>query len=136
MTQLSAYNGREGFITLAPPPGTSFGGLSSQAIGGSEIIQEPKADIAPINIDKKVESKTAFGKFKKLLGDFLEHFAIGAIAGGIGASAVYPIDLIKTRLQNQRSVKPGAMANASTDVLAPHYKGAIDCFLPCIHSGA
>ena len=28
-------------------------------------------------------------------------WALGAVAGGIGAAAVYPIDLGKTRLQNQ-----------------------------------
>lgn len=31
------------------------------------------------------------------------NFVLGGIAGGIGAFAVYPIDLVKTRLQNQRS---------------------------------
>ncbi|CAG0916156.1 unnamed protein product [Notodromas monacha] len=31
-------------------------------------------------------------------------FTLGAIAGSVGATAVYPIDLVKTRLQNQRSV--------------------------------
>ncbi|KAJ2227400.1 mitochondrial aspartate-glutamate transporter agc1, partial [Coemansia sp. RSA 475] len=31
------------------------------------------------------------------------NFAIGAVAGGIGAAVVYPIDLVKTRMQNQRA---------------------------------
>lgn len=31
-------------------------------------------------------------------------FGLGSIAGASGAAAVYPIDLVKTRLQNQRSV--------------------------------
>ncbi len=48
--------------------------------------------------------------------EFLEHFALGAVAGGIGAAAVYPIDLGKTRLQNQ-IVKPG---------IEPMYKGTLD----------
>lgn len=30
-------------------------------------------------------------------------FTLGSIAGACGATAVYPIDLIKTRMQNQRS---------------------------------
>ena len=46
------------------------------------------------------------------------NFAMGAIAGGIGATAVYPIDLVKTRMQNQRSVVVG-------EVL---YKNSLDCF--------
>merc|ERR1719369_2471554 len=29
-------------------------------------------------------------------------FGLGAIAGAAGATAVYPIDLVKTRMQNQR----------------------------------
>lgn len=35
------------------------------------------------------------------------NFVLGGIAGGIGAFAVYPIDLVKTRLQNQRSTVVG-----------------------------
>ena len=50
--------------------------------------------------------------------EFLESFALGAIAGGIGAFAVYPIDLVKTRLQNQRIV-PGQ---------TPMYLNSVDCF--------
>ncbi|XP_014665799.1 PREDICTED: calcium-binding mitochondrial carrier protein Aralar2-like [Priapulus caudatus] len=45
-------------------------------------------------------------------------FTLGAIAGAMGASAVYPIDLVKTRLQNQRSAFVG-------EVL---YKNSFDCF--------
>lgn len=45
------------------------------------------------------------------------NFVQGGIAGGIGAFAVYPIDLVKTRLQNQRSTVVG-------EVL---YKNAADC---------
>ncbi|KAJ2479462.1 mitochondrial aspartate-glutamate transporter agc1 [Coemansia sp. RSA 2320] len=46
------------------------------------------------------------------------NFAIGAVAGGIGAAAVYPIDLVKTRMQNQRSAVVGEML----------YKNSVDCF--------
>ena len=30
-------------------------------------------------------------------------FTLGSIAGATGATAVYPIDLVKTRMQNQRT---------------------------------
>ena len=50
------------------------------------------------------------------LKEFLEHFALGAFAGGIGAAAVYPIDLGKTRLQNQVLVQGEQ----------PQYKGVLD----------
>lgn len=46
------------------------------------------------------------------------NFGLGAIAGGIGAAVVYPIDLVKTRLQNQRAVR----------VEDRLYHGGVDCF--------
>ncbi|XP_067852073.1 electrogenic aspartate/glutamate antiporter SLC25A13, mitochondrial [Heptranchias perlo] len=47
-------------------------------------------------------------------------FVLGAIAGAVGATAVYPIDLVKTRMQNQRST--GAFVE---EVM---YNNSIDCF--------
>jgi len=44
-------------------------------------------------------------------------FGLGSIAGAFGAFMVYPIDLVKTRMQNQRVVRPG-------DRL---YNNSIDC---------
>eukprot|EP01111_Echinosteliopsis_oligospora_P005929 TRINITY_DN1971_c0_g1_i1.p1 TRINITY_DN1971_c0_g1~~TRINITY_DN1971_c0_g1_i1.p1 ORF type:complete len:725 (+),score=230.78 TRINITY_DN1971_c0_g1_i1:130-2304(+) len=48
----------------------------------------------------------------------IENFGLGAVAGGIGATAVYPIDLVKTRMQNQRAVDPALR----------QYKNSWDCF--------
>lgn len=45
-------------------------------------------------------------------------FFMGSIAGAIGATVVYPIDLVKTRIQNQRSVIVGEML----------YRNSFDCF--------
>lgn len=45
------------------------------------------------------------------------HFALGSIAGAFGAFMVYPIDLVKTRMQNQRSVRPGERL----------YNNSLDC---------
>lgn len=45
------------------------------------------------------------------------NFALGSLAGAIGATVVYPIDLVKTRMQNQRASHVG-------EVL---YKNSIDC---------
>lgn len=47
----------------------------------------------------------------------LHHFGLGSIAGAIGAFVVYPIDLVKTRMQNQRSQRVGERL----------YKNSIDC---------
>ncbi|KAK9473183.1 mitochondrial carrier domain-containing protein [Dipodascopsis tothii] len=46
------------------------------------------------------------------------HFALGSVAGAFGATIVYPIDLVKTRMQNQRGQVPGQLL----------YKNSIDCF--------
>ncbi|GAV54364.1 hypothetical protein ZYGR_0AL00960 [Zygosaccharomyces rouxii] len=46
--------------------------------------------------------------------DSIYNFALGSIAGCIGATAVYPIDLVKTRMQAQRSLS--------------QYKNSFDCF--------
>ncbi|KAJ3242593.1 mitochondrial aspartate-glutamate transporter agc1 [Chytriomyces hyalinus] len=45
------------------------------------------------------------------------NFALASVAGAIGATFVYPIDLVKTRMQNQRKLV-GELA----------YKNSLDCF--------
>lgn len=45
------------------------------------------------------------------------HFALGSIAGAFGAFVVYPIDLVKTRMQNQRSARVGQVL----------YTNSLDC---------
>jgi solute carrier family 25 aspartate/glutamate transporter 12/13 len=45
------------------------------------------------------------------------HFALGSIAGAFGAFVVYPIDLVKTRMQNQRSSRVGERL----------YQNSLDC---------
>eukprot|EP00761_Pharyngomonas_kirbyi_P005588 gb/GECH01005593.1/.p1 GENE.gb/GECH01005593.1/~~gb/GECH01005593.1/.p1 ORF type:complete len:393 (+),score=89.52 gb/GECH01005593.1/:1-1179(+) len=57
------------------------------------------------------------------LYNFVKRFAIGGIAGAIGATAVYPIDLVKTRMQNQRSGKTKAL-----------YSGSFDCAIKTFRS--
>ncbi|CAF0727392.1 unnamed protein product [Rotaria sp. Silwood1] len=54
-------------------------------------------------------------------------FTLGSIAGAVGATAVYPIDLVKTRMQNQRS----------TSIVGERlYRNSFDCFKKVIrHEG-
>jgi solute carrier family 25 (mitochondrial aspartate/glutamate transporter), member 12/13 len=53
----------------------------------------------------------------------LYNFACGSIAGSIGATVVYPIDLVKTRMQNQRT---GKLATVSGERIL--YRNSLDCF--------
>lgn len=54
-------------------------------------------------------------------------FALGSIAGATGATVVYPIDLVKTRMQNQRS---GSFVGELM------YRNSFDCFKKVIrHEG-
>lgn len=54
-------------------------------------------------------------------------FSLGSIAGAVGATTVYPIDLVKTRMQNQR---------AGSFVGELMYRNSIDCFRKVIrHEG-
>lgn len=46
------------------------------------------------------------------------NFGLGSLAGAFGAFMVYPIDLVKTRMQNQRGASPGQRL----------YKNSVDCF--------
>ena len=48
----------------------------------------------------------------------VHHFGLGSVAGAFGAFMVYPIDLVKTRMQNQRGAGVGQLL----------YKNSIDCF--------
>lgn len=45
------------------------------------------------------------------------NFVLGGVAGAFGATIVYPIDLVKTRMQNQRSTVVGQLL----------YKNSMDC---------
>ncbi|TFK77439.1 mitochondrial inner membrane protein [Pluteus cervinus] len=51
------------------------------------------------------------------VGHSAYNFGLGGIAGAFGATIVYPIDMVKTRMQNQRSTVVGQML----------YKNSLDC---------
>ena len=65
-------------------------------------------------------------RYRRPIKEEAQHFAVSAGASAIGATAVYPIDLIKTRLQNQRKKLslPGTVQASGNEL----YKGTWDCF--------
>ncbi|KAK5109078.1 hypothetical protein LTR62_007534 [Meristemomyces frigidus] len=83
------------------------------------------ADLAQTGIAGAAEKAVA--KSGSVMQDIMisaHHFGLGAIAGAFGAFMVYPIDLVKTRMQNQRGARVGQML----------YKNSIDCFSKVIRN--
>ncbi|TMS35270.1 hypothetical protein L596_002708 [Steinernema carpocapsae] len=67
---------------------------------------------------KAVQNKDERGVGTAFL-ESIYRFVMGSVAGACGATAVYPIDLVKTRMQNQRS---GSFLGEVA------YKNSYDCF--------
>ncbi|KAH9904832.1 calcium-binding mitochondrial carrier protein Aralar1 [Xylariomycetidae sp. FL2044] len=63
-------------------------------------------------------AKTTGQSVVKKVAESAYNFILGSAAGAFGAFMVYPIDLVKTRLQNQRGADPGQRL----------YKNSADCF--------
>jgi solute carrier family 25 (mitochondrial aspartate/glutamate transporter), member 12/13 len=83
------------------------------------------ADIVPNAMANKAQRRHA--ESESWVHDVLvsaHHFLLGSIAGAFGAFMVYPIDLVKTRMQNQRAGRPGQLL----------YKNSIDCFQKVIRN--
>jgi solute carrier family 25 aspartate/glutamate transporter 12/13 len=80
--RLEAVAGREGKFTFAPPP-----------------------DLRSDNGEDASTSDSAFSKPGDLLSKTVHYstqFLMASIAGGIGILSMYPLDLVKTRMMNQR----------------------------------
>ena len=95
---------------FAKPPGSS--GPSRLKLPDFGQLLDPSWQ-APQFIEVETTTTTLLQDFAKSAYNFV----LGGIAGGIGATAVYPIDLIKTRMQNQRSKVVGELL----------YKNSMDC---------
>ncbi|CAK7206951.1 mitochondrial aspartate-glutamate transporter agc1 [Sporothrix eucalyptigena] len=67
---------------------------------------------------KAAQAQSSLASFASKAAESAYNFGLGSLAGAFGAFMVYPIDLVKTRLQNQRGAEPGQRL----------YKNSIDCF--------
>lgn len=69
-------------------------------------------------VSETVQKAASVGRnFMQQVLESAYHFGLGSIAGAFGAFVVYPIDLVKTRMQNQRSQRVGERL----------YTNSIDC---------
>ncbi|KAL2119524.1 hypothetical protein VTJ04DRAFT_6485 [Mycothermus thermophilus] len=75
-------------------------------------------DSSPAEEDSAPVEKTRGQNFVAQSLESAYNFALGSLAGAFGAFMVYPIDLVKTRMQNQRGADPGQRL----------YTNSIDCF--------
>jgi solute carrier family 25 aspartate/glutamate transporter 12/13 len=90
--RLVAVEGREGRLTFAPPP-------------------EYRPPVPPTT--EALNDQSTSGKIMK----GLEYFGVTALASAVGTVLLFPVDLVKTRLMNQRLDMRGARM----------YKGFVDC---------
>uniref|UniRef100_A0A8D0UEX4 Solute carrier family 25 member 13 n=1 Tax=Sus scrofa TaxID=9823 RepID=A0A8D0UEX4_PIG len=77
----------------------------------------------PFNLAEAQRQKASVDSSRPVLLQIAEsayRFGLGSVAGAVGATAVYPIDLVKTRMQNQRST--GSFVGELM------YKNSFDCF--------
>ncbi|XP_020710506.1 calcium-binding mitochondrial carrier protein Aralar1 isoform X4 [Athalia rosae] len=100
------------------------------------IVYNDLVDITPEQYFKQISKRLAEIKAvsspdeRGVVTQILEsgyRFVLGSIGGAVGATAVYPVDLVKTRMQNQRT---GSFIGELM------YRNSIDCFKKVIrHEG-
>ncbi|XP_063909682.1 calcium-binding mitochondrial carrier protein Aralar1 isoform X2 [Zophobas morio] len=93
------------------------------AIAPEQYYKQITTRLAEIRAISNPEDR---GIFIQIL-ESVYRFTLGSIAGAVGATAVYPIDLVKTRMQNQRT---GSFIGELM------YRNSFDCFKKVIrHEG-
>ena len=71
---------------------------------------------------KVVQSKEDRG-FGVALLESVYRFVLGSLAGAAGAGVIYPMDLVKTRMQNQR------IGSSKSEIM---YRSSWDCFMKAL----
>ncbi|XP_012696143.2 calcium-binding mitochondrial carrier protein Aralar1 isoform X2 [Clupea harengus] len=101
-------------------------GLHSQTgrlnLADIERISPQEEGALPYNLAEVQRQQSQAGASRPVYlqaGESAYRFLLGSIAGATGATAVYPIDLVKTRMQNQRST--GSFVGELM------YKNSFDC---------
>ncbi|GAA5844177.1 hypothetical protein JCM5353_005892 [Sporobolomyces roseus] len=92
------------------------GGKQRLGLRDFNALLDPKWGPPRATYEEKGRKKVSGGALHEI-GKSAYYFSLGGLAGALGATAVYPIDLTKTRMQNQRSKVVGELL----------YKNSIDC---------
>merc|ERR1711936_1479196 len=94
-----------------------------QEIAPEQYMKQVTRRITEIKAVEKPEDRSNF----MAVLESVYRFALGSVAGACGATAVYPIDLVKTRMQNQRT---------GSYIGELMYRNSFDCFKKVIrHEG-
>jgi len=93
-----------------------------QDLDPNQVVKQVMHRITDVHAVDKPEDR---GVLIQML-ESMYRFTLGSVAGATGATAVYPIDLVKTRMQNQRSTYMGEIM----------YRNSLDCFKKVVrHEG-
>ena len=85
------------------------------------------AIITALELSTYDSSKTILINQLAMLDGLGTHLTAGAMAGFIATVGALPIDVIKTRMMNQKILKDGSSKEVA-------YKGSVDCFLRTIRN--
>ncbi|KZT27699.1 mitochondrial carrier [Neolentinus lepideus HHB14362 ss-1] len=79
-------------------------------------LLDPRWRAPRVEVEANAPANTTMS-FLHEVAHSIYNFGLGGLAGAFGATIVYPIDLVKTRMQNQRSTVVGQLL----------YKNSLDC---------
>lgn len=91
--------------------------LDAGSVPTSRSVGLPAPSAAAALDSDKSKTVSFLGTALKGIGQSTFNFVLGGIAGAVGAAFVYPIDLVKTRMQNQRADALGQLM----------YRNSLDC---------
>eukprot|EP00899_Mesostigma_viride_P022826 jgi/Mesvir1/3728/Mv15004-RA.2 len=105
-----------------PEPPPSIAPITMESVPIPPVIPEvlPPAPMLP----PVPPEPAALSSLIQDLKFFARDLAFGAVAGGVGAGVVYPIDFVKTRMQAQRE----PLHSTGLPMQAPKYRNGWDCF--------